>query len=1016
MSLAAGFPMLINPREERERQRSSRSATRYANNIYESTGYALYHTLHGDPSRAGQALLMPGTLSPLERRRITDDFAPNEGVLGGILRTVTNPLVLIGAALAFRYPIMDPKALSKAPDVLARYGRWIPGPLRGLLGMHEIFQGTPIPRIVGRITAESTGFLERHFVPMNEAIAAWRKTAGRTETPRDMVRWALGVDPWWRTEEGLARINKQIKSVNSKLQEAGRGAERLAPLRAGQIRPQFEAADDIIIGTHNKVMEGIRNELASDPKLLRRMTAFMSRGQGIATSENEVVRWIEEGFFPRVAVRDDRVVRGIQDSFIENLLGPEGRLRRGRVEASAAQEFTRKGRKVVSRRLENRTGVLPPDARDLELLGADAVDSEALRSLRGIADSRAARGKVSSYSLRYSGAINHYAHSIARAFAWNKGVSPEIAARVGVESNRATGKGLGDLFLDQIDDVAYAETEATAGRLIDRVTGKAVLGGGMAKTELLRNFYLPAAMGFPNFQQTMKAMEWSGVRQAAWRLLDHPNVRAAVPETLRGSMRDYLASGGGWSFRGVGGKIATYFNLTALGLNVGSAFQNLLEPLMATGPVLGTAATMRGIAAVTQKLPKFAELVSSGMPEHKAIAKLFPEFAERALDLAPVSEELLRESASIARGGITGLGGLQRGVDRARDIMMSLFRGTEQFKRLSSFEAARLDGIGRYGMSAVEAGDFAQDMLEVTQMWANGVGIPSALRNWPAPLRQFLTYSSKLAGFMGASAFGLGGPFNRGTLGRALVGSAAAYEIVRSTTGADLSRGLLFGALPSPEESGPFAPVPIVPPVLGVAGAIGLDVARGEGFQETRRVLPLLVPGGLQAARIAQAYYPEAARAVGRTYAEPGQRGPDGRVPVYSASGQLIGHKTDMELLAGTMGIPGALLDGGGSIDESQRFKYLIAQRDQIRNLRQKYIEATLDNDLPTAEATAREHLTRYGVPVQVRPQDWESAKRRRMVPRIQQALRTVPEDVRPLLQTIAGAGIAGDLEGFAGL
>lgn len=961
-------------------------------NIYESVSMSLFNALNGDPDGAFRSLLASKTLAPSQRQRLIQDHSGKRGgFMEGVLNTITNPLVIVGLALSMKYPLLNPAGAKAIAANAVKYGKWIPSPLRGLLGLNEIFHGTKIPRLFQRITRESATFMEKHFASFlpgakDESILRWRAAAGRVETTKDQIRWTMQMDPWWKTKKGLEPINKQLAMLN-KRRIAG-GEAPLRRLTPDQFNVPAEPFDHLITEPARKAFLSVRQDLQRDPQRLRVLTAHLQR-QGIPA--HETVRWIKEGFFPRVGITDRGAVNAIKQAYFKKVLGDPELMTRSPAEIARRMTVER-AKGVSTGRLALPTGTLVPDASDLQLLEG-AVDSRALNALAEIKASRAFAGDVPAYTLRFSSAVRGYGNSVGRAHAWSY-----------VRETPGGSTSLGEALIRETQLVHKAETAA---------------GKGLAKTELLKSNYIPMALGHGSFEANMRALEWGGVRQAAHRIVQSPQFKKWVPKDVGDKLAEMIQSdSGAWSLKGAGNKIASYFYLTTLGMNLGSATQNLLQPILTTGPMIGMEATAKGMASVASKIPRYARLRAGGMAEREALRKLWPQFAERSMDSTPLFSEAVGQSAELASSSLLRPAG-RKVLEQGKAALMAPFRNTELFNRLSTFEGGLIRARTAGLTDATQVADFAQEVTNISQLWAGFQSTPSMMLNWWAPFRQFMTFPAKLGGFAAASVMKMGGPFNPGTLGRAMAYSTAAYEMTRATTGADISQSLLYGALPLPEEGNrPFAPIPITPPVISIAGALAMDVFGGGGdFEQTRRSIPLLVPGGMQLARVLQTRIPAVGKALGRNYADWDQRTPDGRIPVFTPNGQLIGYRSAWSLTMDSLGVPGKLLKDGTENDERAVLQLYLGNRDRMREMRRQYIEATLDLDMVKAEAVANEYLRLYGGPMQVRPQDFEAAKTRRFLPRIDKVLQSIPRDARPAFGVVAATALSG-LQGrqFLGL
>lgn len=956
------------------------TSLRFGNNIYDSVALTLRNTIKGDPDGSIRSLLAPDTLSPAQHKSLTSEWLGTErGPIATVLSTVTNPLVLIGAALSYKWPAMNLAEMGGVAKSLKRYERWIPAGLRSLLGVEEIFQGTPIPRLMSSVSRESVQFLDRHLPKLADALQEWRGVAGRTETTVDNIRWAFLLDDFPGSKKAFSVLNDRIKRVNQWRAESNLPA--LGRLSPEQFRVAPQAGDEIITNAMQDMTEGMWNDLVSTKGDMKGMTTWLS-DRGV--SAGNLASKIEGGYFPHVAKFGEDKVNRLKQAMVERVLSdPQfARMSPQQVWNRISEGAGRAGlmAKAVTK---ERTGVMPPSYRDLQMLGP-AIDDGAIQSLKGLSEYNLAlpEPKPAYYSMQLIPSVLHYGRSVARGYAW-------------------TLKGLGPALINEVNNLATAER----------------LTGNMAKTELMKSLYLPIAMDIPTFQQGMKAMEWGGVRQWAWRMVDHPAVTKWLSSDMHDALRNFVASDSDvWSWKGAGQKLAGMFYLSTLGFNVSAATQNMLQPLITTAPVLGIVPTMRGFARVVEKMPQYASMRLSGTTEHEALSKLFPEFMSRNLDIRPLYEEVLGESSRMSRSGLFGRNSaLKKPIELAKQSMMGLFGESERFVRLVAAESG-LGAAREAGLTGPAVLDAMEEVVNTTQLWAGQALMPSGLANWSAPAKQLLTFPGKMAGMAFASAFDLGGAFTPGTLGRGMMYSAAAYEGVRGMTGADISSSLFFGALPGPEDRGPFAPIPFVPPTFSVLGGAALDFAKGDmEFAQTRKNIPLMIPGGLQLMRILQQTSPKLASAFGRTYSDFSRPGPDGSIPTFNAEGQLIGYERPFDLVMKTLGLPGKLLSQNSAVSEQEAFKYIMAQRDRMRAMKRDFLMNYAEGDTNAAMQINSEHTELYGYPVPVRPQDWQAVQTNLMLPRIERMVNTIPKPERSRMGLLVSAALAGNAERFLG-
>jgi hypothetical protein len=350
--------------------------------------------------------------------------------------------------------------------------------------------------------------------------------------------------------------------------------------------------------------------------------------------------------------------------------------------------------------------------------------------------------------------------------------------------------------------------------------------------------------------------------------------------------------------------------------------------------------------------------------------------------------------------------------------MMSLFQSSEALVRLSTFEGARIKALAD---KHPDPGFFARRITEITQFLGGPANAPSMIKEWNPLLRQFLQFPMRTLGFTAGAATELGsgsqaGALGRnwGTLGRMLLTSGAAYEVGQDVVGQDWSHGLLFGALPVPSARGPLGALPLVPPAVGIGAAAIQDIVTGK-FEESRHTLPLLVPGGLAAAKVSGLLSPEISTFLGRGYADYDKKLPDGRVPVYTKDGSLRGYQTPSALWLETLGVMGG--DPTGQ-REKELTQYFLSQRDRIRGFRKQYVDALMLNDNRKASEVKRTYEQAY--PGQgglvVRPSELEAAQVRSNVTRLEKLMMTLPPEVRGQFGEVISMTLMEQTEKFMGI
>jgi hypothetical protein len=235
--------------------------------------------------------------------------------------------------------------------------------------------------------------------------------------------------------------------------------------------------------------------------------------------------------------------------------------------------------------------------------------------------------------------------------------------------------------------------------------------------------------------------------------------------------------------------------------------------------------------------------------------------------------------------------------------------------------------------------------------------------------------------------------------------STAIYQAGKNLLGMDLSPGLMTGALPLPmSPNQPFYPFPIVPPAVSLAGAAGMAAMEGS-LEPLEYSTSLLVPGGVAGAK--------AFRALSPTRADYENRTPDGRIPLYTGEGKLLGYQTPLQLIGRAMGL--------GSLDqvrERELMQYLISQREEIREVRKEYIHALTQGDIEKANEIKRQYEQMFpqAGQLEVRQKDLDAAMLQKRITRLESVLDTLPPDLRPLYGQMVGTALGNEAESLLGV
>jgi len=566
---------------------------------------------------------------------------------------------------------------------------------------------------------------------------------------------------------------------------------------------------------------------------------------------------------------------------------------------------------------------------------------------------------------------------------------------------------------------------------------------------MLRDTYIPALLGRMTYDQANRSQMWTARVKRWYDWLDNPDTFSKhIPEGIRSTLKGMLLDDRGNPTRApMNRTIAGYLYTSALGANPASAVRNLFQLTLTTGPVLGAKYTGIGIEKAMTKAGKYYNMRAQGLTHQEAFAKAFAEYQKAGISHSPVIDETVGRSLSSVWDryanpqegfGLQDRSELKKLVGKGQQALMALFSTSENAVRLVTFEGAMAKGLKdasemasmqgvRKSAAEIQAAavNFARRAVEETQFVSGLSNTPYALIDKSPVWRQFMHFGARLtefatdtswkigAGMPGAQGVKVPGlewlysaaerkGLNPGTFARMVLWSELAGRLGYEALGVDLSQSLITGALPTPKGMGAFAPWSLLPPAASLIGAPALDIARGRGdWEETKKALPLLLPGGIGGMR-ALGVIPgaaSAAKAFGvRNYVDYKKPTPDGRYPVFTPEGNLVSYMTMGQIfLMGT-----GMAEGGSAFQtEQDLYRFLIANRDRIRETKRNYVQSVVQGDIAAADAIDQDFQQSLpGVGTMrdwVSENDFENEHTRRTVTRLEKILDTLPPQVRPM-------------------
>jgi hypothetical protein len=450
---------------------------------------------------------------------------------------------------------------------------------------------------------------------------------------------------------------------------------------------------------------------------------------------------------------------------------------------------------------------------------------------------------------------------------------------------------------------------------------------------------------------------------------------------------------------GFGSDIARIFYGSTIGLNLNTAFTNLLQPLHNLHQ-LGFRNTVKAYAQSIEMMYAYGKA-------RIALGKgASPQQIEEAMDrtmnrtLAGGVKVSMRDIADISTAwdSVEKAGyGAQISSSRGGvfEAVMKPFQLTEMVNRLATGNAVlnaaesgwkmagrnnKLDPYRAIQESrlAVETMQFGSSPLNRPLMFYTDY-----LRN-PA-IRQFLQFPVRSAvniatmpGLVGGTRNVLGAevssPFGIAALDtmRMMGVSAIAYEVGKNMLGADLSRGLSVGFIPDVDvEKDESLQLP-VPPFADAMYSAVRSLMSGGDREIMSDVVPLLVPGGISISRaLGSAPKSETLQALGlqKRYAAWDQADAEGNVPVFDQDSRLLGMYSGPDIILRGLGT-----DLGRFQNQGEVTQFLLKNRDQMRDQRRQWIAAVLANNMAQAQKVKANYERQFGMPLTVTQQQMKEA------------------------------------------
>lgn len=1003
--------------------------------LYERPGLAISNLLlRGDVDAATRAIFSPQTLTPAEMKTFSGELVGDgkNPLLKTVADVVTNPLVLLGVVMALKYPIGGKSnAIFEIGQGLAK-GK--PGPL--MSKVQSAFNGLRnVPHAFRSLLgmAKDTGnMVDDYGRAFNGIVNKHVAKSGKRLTESDWLKVSADI-------QGLNVATKSRMVEGKKVSEAARGVrkywnqvmgnkEPMWPGLRGQMSPELRRMSDDIKGwftklhgnfTKNpKAWKAFQKEMGAkgvDVKLGDFMSYYLpiqarySSLEGVAVKNllgpsgyhnilGKATGYVAGALKPAMGVTIGDItqlrkmeklgMRPVVDNILsfvkkdstqmENFLHTAWNGVRGMTNQTRKyEEFAKRViEKATKNKMNTRLRLGPGKLADEALRQvAEQLDSVSMHPQRfkdkvaGIAD---VLMRPASYDMRPVQASRRYLTQMASS--WSYHMAPVVHPGTSVASRG---------------------WKSVINPIINSTKGKPGFQYAYMKDQLL-----PMLRGLkPHNAYARASMMGEYKDKVGMWLATHPMAQR-IPEGSRNYLMKHFGNFSNLSSESIGAKISEFFYVSTLGLNISPASKNLLQNYITLlhMPGINKAGLRAGMGEMMGGIKKYRSLIGTGMNKEEAFNTAFKTYVQAVGKASGITHAM--KMGDIGAQGLAGKisgGGVW---DKAKDIMLTPFAASETFNRLFGFYVAKNSYLTTHGTKAMaQAIEFGGMANHLAHFPGGPLGMPRALLGTWGPLRQFMHFPLRYAGFLGASTqWGGQGLAKYRTLATTAGASAGAYTVAKNLLGVDISQGLMYGALPFPQyEKSPFYPWPLVPPIAAVGGEVARAVGTGEAGSLTRTAA-LLAPGGIALRRLY--------KTLGPKYADYKNPTEDGRVPVYNDSKALIGAYTPWQLTMKSIGL--------APTDQQAEYgaaKWLLTQREKIRGFRRDYLEALADNDVRKSEKINREFVKAYPElgPLQIKKSDITAIHNRRETSRLQRILKGFSSAYQPLFgHMISQVGLAG--------
>ena len=479
------------------------------------------------------------------------------------------------------------------------------------------------------------------------------------------------------------------------------------------------------------------------------------------------------------------------------------------------------------------------------------------------------------------------------------------------------------------------------------------------------------------------------------------------------------------------GGLTGYLYATHLGFNAVSAMWNLMQPLQWATTWMGGTEILSAYGKAFKQMGSYlAERVKYPMrmdprEQRELMRKHFPLMgnATGGRDLLMWEDDFIStlDSAIFSK---PQKGRPSLGKFLLIDMPLKLFQKAEQLNRVVVAEAGmswmqRLQRESGITVPRNEMLDFVGTMQSIVNFSPNAVTQLRVFQNGGmlgnSLIRMFMQYPSRtLSNFLISAQLGggtrqvglqaIGGPSIDvaapiADAARLLGTGAIAYEIGKNMLGVDLSSGLSGAAVSQLPQQFMTQGIPI-PPVVDIPLQLISGLAQQDRDQ-FRQAMFRVLPAGVQLQKTfgAMPAVPGVGGPFGLVqsqYADWRNPNPEGLVPVYRDDGTLQSYEKPLDLVLRGVGADFKKLKS-----PMEATKFLLSNRAEIVDLKRKYKDAVLGNNMSAAAAIEAEYKKRYGIPMTVKPSEWDRAMELREVPLFERMTQQLPQDIQGQYQQV---------------